>query len=140
MPQCVSCPRCDEPLPRATPVCPRCRFAVIEEGRPRRPLPRPPAKAVALAAAVPVAAACAALALPGALTPASTPISGAEAEGLLAVRYPRLRDAPHSVIACPRRRIEPGGETRCWILPRVGQQRAVVVRLSTRGNAVEFDD
>jgi hypothetical protein len=49
-------------------------------------------------------------------------------------------DARHSVIACPDRRIEPGGEARCWILPRVGQQRAAVVRLSSRGNAVEIDD
>jgi hypothetical protein len=73
-------------------------------------------------------------------TPASTPISGAEAEELLALRYPKLREAEHAVIACPRRRIQPGGETRCWILARVGQQRSVVVRLSPRGNAVEIDD
>jgi hypothetical protein len=65
---------------------------------------------------------------------------GAEAEELLALRYPKLREAEHAVIACPRRRIQPGGETRCWILARVGQQRSVVVRLSPRGNAVEIDD
>jgi hypothetical protein len=73
--------------------------------------------------------------LPGALTPPSTPLSGAEAEGLLAHRY---RDARDAVIA--ERRIEPGGEARCWVLARVGQQRAAVVRLSPRGNTVEIDD
>jgi hypothetical protein len=72
--------------------------------------------------------------------PPSEPISGAEAERLLALRYPRLRQAEHAVIACPDRRIVPGGEARCWVLARVGWQRAVTVRLSPRGNEVEVDD
>jgi hypothetical protein len=72
--------------------------------------------------------------------PPSEPISRAEAERLLALRYPRLWHAEHAVIACPARRIEPGGEARCWVLARVGWQRSVVVRLSPRGNEVDVDD
>ena len=137
---CASCPRCDVPVPMATPVCPRCGFVLIEERRRVRRAPRASARTVLLPAVGLVAAVAAALGLPPALTPASTPLSGADVEGLLADRYPKLQEAQHAVIACPRRRIQPGGETRCWILARVGQQRAVVVRLSTRGNAVEIDD
>jgi hypothetical protein len=124
----------------ANPVCPRCGFTLIEEGRRIRRPPRALARTVFLAAVALAAAVAAAFALPAAFTPASTPISGAEVEGLLALRYPKLRESEHAVIACPRRRIQPGGETLCWILARVGQQRSVVVRLSPRGNAVEIDD
>jgi hypothetical protein len=77
---------------------------------------------------------------PGAGVPPSEAISGADAERHLAARYPRLRYADQAVIACPDRRIEPGGQARCWILPRVGQQRAAVVSLSPRGNRVEVRD
>src|SRR5215211_6697083 len=132
----ASCPRCRYLLGRVTLACPRCGFALIEE-RPlvRRP-PSPRVRSLLLAAATLAAA----ITLRGGLAPASTPLSGAEAERLLAQRYPRLRHVPDAVIACPRRRIEPGGEIRCWILPRVGQQRAAVVRLSSRGNRVQIDD
>lgn len=140
MRSCVSCPRCDDPLPGATPVCARCGFALIEERWPVRRPRRPRARTVLLAGAGLAAAAFAALAVPVVLTPASTPISSADAERLLGLRYPRVWNAPHAVIACPDRRIEAGGEATCWILPRVGQQRAAVVRLSPRGNAVQIDD
>jgi hypothetical protein len=134
----------------AEPVCPSCGFGLAEErlagrgvagalGRISRSF-RPSARTVIAIGLLSAVSTAAALTLPAALTPASTPISGAEAEGLLALRYPQLRDAPHAVIACPRRRIEAGGESRCWILPRVGHQRAVVVRLSPRGDSVEIDD
>lgn len=136
---CISCPRCDAPAAAGEPVCPGCGFALLEERVAGHGIRRR-ARALALAAAALVALAAAVLTLPAALTPASTPISGAEAERRLALRYPRLWNVPHAVIACPDRRIEPGGEARCWILPRVGQQRAAVVRLSPRGNAVEIDD
>jgi hypothetical protein len=135
----VSCPRCDAPVAAGEPACPGCGFAVLEQRFAGRGLRRR-GRALGLGAAALGAVAAAALTLPGALTPASRPISGAEAERLLGARYPAVGDAPHSVIACPDRRIEPGGEARCWILPRVGQQRAAVVRLSSRGNAVEIDD
>jgi hypothetical protein len=72
--------------------------------------------------------------------PPSEPISRTKAERLLALRYPRLAHAEDAVIACPPRRIEPGGQARCWVLAKVGWQRSVVVRLSPRGNEVEVDD
>lgn len=136
---CISCPRCDTPAATGKPVCPRCGFALLEERVAGRGL-RLRARGLGLAAATLVALAAAALMLPAALRPASTPISSAEAERLLGLRYPRVWHARDAVIACPDRRIEPGGEARCWILPRVGQQRAAVVRLSSHGNAVEIDD
>lgn len=79
-------------------------------------------------------------ALSAAVAPASTPLSRAQVESRLSDRYPRLRHADHAVIACPGRPVEPGGQTRCWVLARVGHQRSVTVRLSPRGNEVEIDD
>jgi hypothetical protein len=79
-------------------------------------------------------------ALSVAFVPASKAMPAAQAERHLAARYPGLRQADHAVIACPRHRIEPGGQARCWVLARVGLQRSVVVRLSPRGNEVEIDD
>ena len=128
----ISCPHCDAPASAGEPVCERCGFALMEQ--------RIAGRGALLAVGALLVAGGAVLTLPAALTPASTPISGAEAERLLGLRYPRVWNAPHAVIACPDRPIEPGGEARCWILPRVGQQRAAVVRLSPQGNAVEIDD
>jgi hypothetical protein len=93
-----------------------------------------------LASGALAAVAVATIAVASGPEPPSEPISRAEAERVLALRYPRLRHAEHAVIACPSRRIGPGGEARCWILARVGWQRAVTVRLSPRGNEVEVDD
>jgi hypothetical protein len=140
----VSCPGCDVPVGVAEQLCPRCGFALIEDRLKGRRvvgvLPRAAACLTALAVMVGVAASPARRALSRALAPASEAISAADAERHLAARYPRLRQADHAVIACPDRRIDPGGQARCWILARVGQQRSVVVRLSPRGNAVEVDD
>jgi hypothetical protein len=144
----VSCPRCDVPVTMGEPVCPGCGFTLVEERRASRGayallarlrrFARPSAPIVAAAAAV---AAVLALVSPHAgREPPSEPLSAREAERRLAVHYPRLREAEHAVIACPDRRIEPGGEARCWILARVGFQRSVVVRLSARGNAVHIED
>lgn len=152
MGQRLSCPRCDVPVVMDEPVCPRCGFTLMEERLARRSaldflarlhhaprrLATLSAPAIALVAAV---AAWLALVSPhAAQAPPSEPISAREAERRLGLRYPRLWHAEHAVIACPSRRIKPGGEARCWILARVGQQRAVVVRLSRRGNAVHIDD
>jgi hypothetical protein len=119
--------------------CPRCGFPLVEERVAGRGMFR-----VALVAAVAVLAVFAAppalRAVSGAFVPASEAMSAAQAERHLAEHYPSLRRAEHAVIACPRHRIEPGGQTRCWVLARVGLQRSVVVRLSPRGNEVEIDD
>jgi hypothetical protein len=94
----------------------------------------------AVAAVTAVGVGPAVQALSAALAPASAPLSSAQVESRLSDRYPRLRHADHAVIACPGRPVEPGAETRCWVLARVGHQRAVTVRLSPRGNEVEIDD
>jgi hypothetical protein len=148
----ASCPRCDSPVSVAQPVCPSCGFELVDQRirrggrrlfrgpgqwRPGRPLTS------ALAAAALVAAAAVGLvylATPTWREPPSDPLSPAEAERHLAGRYPHLRYAEHAVIACPDRTIEPGGAARCWVLARVGLQRAVVVRLSQRGNRLEYED
>ena len=151
MGQRLSCPRCDVPVVMDEPVCPRCGFALMEQRlasrsalgflarlQPRRARAAPAAAALALVVA---AAAWLALVSPRAAeAPRSEPLSAREAERRLGLRYPRVWHAEHAVIACPDRPIEPGGEARCWILARVGQQRAAVVRLSRRGNAVHIDD
>jgi hypothetical protein len=144
----VSCPRCDATIAAATSRCPRCDHALVEErrvgrgavslvARIRRP-PRHPVRTGLVVAGALVVAVVATLAL--ASNPPSEPISRTDAERLLALRYPRLAHAEHAVIACPSRRIEPGGEARCWVLARVGWQRSVMVRLAPRGNEVEVDD
>jgi hypothetical protein len=150
MGQRPSCPRCDLPVVMDQPVCRGCGFPLVEErlasrsalrffARVRR-VPRPSAPILVAAAAAAMAAWLALVSPPTAPAPPSEPISAREAERRLAVRYPRLRESEHAVIACPDRRIEPGGEARCWILARVGLQRSVMVRLSARGNAVHIDD
>jgi hypothetical protein len=144
----VSCPRCDATIAAATSCCPRCGYALVEERRagpgavslPAR-IARPSRGSVRTGLAVSGAlAAVIVTTLALASDPPSEPISRPEAERLLALRYPRVAHADHAVIACPPRRIEPGGQARCWVLARVGWQRSVVVRLSPRGNEVEVDD
>jgi hypothetical protein len=140
----LNCPRCDAPVGVERSRCARCGFALLEE----RPIGRGLAPLLARAAALLVAATllcgvvapAAVRALSDSSVPPSEPLSSAQAERRLAARYPRLQQADHAVIACPERRIEPGGRARCWILARVGQQRAVMVRLSERGGAVRIDD
>jgi hypothetical protein len=150
--RCASCPACDLSVAVAEVRCPRCGFALMEQrvagrdvvarlarfARSRRAVAMGLVAAMALVTAVGVVPAVQALS--AALAPASTPLPSAQVESRLADRYPRLRQADHAVIACPGRPVEPGGQTRCWVLARVGHQRAVTVRLSPRGNEVEIDD
>ena len=148
----ASCPRCDSPVVIAHAICPSCGFVLMEEriagGGPRlvyglrhRPAARPLTPVLAAAALITAAAAgLAFLGAPAALGPSSDPLSAAEAERRLAIRYPHLRYAEDSVVACPDRAIQPGSEARCWVLARVGLQRSVIVRLSRRGNQVEIED
>jgi hypothetical protein len=77
---------------------------------------------------------------PAALRPPSDALSATQAERRIAIGYPHLRQAEHAVIACPNRAIQPGDQARCWVLARVGLQRAVTVRLSRRGNQVKIED
>jgi hypothetical protein len=150
--RCVSCPGCDLSVAVAEPRCPRCGFTLIEQriagrdvvarlarvSRSRRAVATMLLAAMALVTAVGFVPALQALS--AAFAPASTPLSSAQVERQLSDRYPRLRHADHAVIACPGRPVEPGDQTRCWVLAQVGHQRAVTVRLSPRGNEVEIDD
>jgi hypothetical protein len=148
----ASCPQCDSPVLGAEVVCPRCGFELVDQRSPgdRRRLVRGPGRrrpGRALTSGLAVAALIAAtavgllyLAPTIAREPRSDELSAAEAERHLALRYPHLRYAEHAVIACPDRAIEPGGAARCWVLARVGLQRSVIVRLSQRGNQLEFED
>jgi hypothetical protein len=148
----VTCPGCDVSVAVAEARCPRCGYAMMEQrvagrdlvaGVARASRSRRAAVAAVLAVVAVVTAAGsgpAVRSLSAALTPASASLSSAQVERHLAARYPRLRQADHAVIACPGRRVEPGGQTQCWVLARVGQQRSVTVRLSPRGNEVQIDD
>jgi hypothetical protein len=133
----ASCPRCDASVPFAEAVCPRCGFVLMEERLAAR---GPRALLVAATAIAATVAGLILFAAPPALTPSSDALPAAEAERRLAARYPHLRYSEHAVIACPERAIPPGGAARCWVLARVGLQRSVIVRLSRRGNRVEFED
>jgi hypothetical protein len=135
----------------AQAVCSRCGFVLVEQRiarggrRPvRGPGPRRPTRPSIVPAAAGLLAAAAAslvlLAAPIGRGPSSDPLSAADAERRLALRYPHLRHSDDAVIACPDRAIAPGGAARCWILARVGLQRAVTVRLSQRGNQIEIED
>jgi hypothetical protein len=147
----TSCPECDSRVVVAQVVCPRCGFVLVEQriargGRrpvsgpgPRRPT-RPSTVRASAALLTAAAAGLLLLAAPIGRAPSSDPLSAADAERRLALRYPHLRYSDHAVIACPDRAIAPGGAARCWILARVGLQRAVIVRLSQRGNQIEIED
>lgn len=148
----ASCPQCDSPVLAAQVVCPSCGFVLVEQriacggrrpvrGSARRGLTRPRTSVLAATALITAAAAgFVLLAAPIARGPSSDPLSAAEAERRLALRYPHLRYAENAVIACPDRAIQPGGAARCWVLARVGLQRSVIVRLSLRGNRLEIED
>jgi hypothetical protein len=147
----ASCPECDSDVVVAQVACPRCGFVLVEQriargGRrlvggpgPRRAV-RPPLVPAAIGLLAAAAAGFVLLAAPISRGPSSDALSAAEAERRLALHYPLLRHADDAVIACPDRAITPGGAARCWILARVGLQRAVTVRLSQRGNRVEIED
>lgn len=146
-----SCPHCDSSVLTAEAVCPRCGFALMDErvtggtaGLVCRLRHRRSAPALgALAAAALIVTGCAALVffgVPAALAPSSEPLSATEVERRLVERYPHLRHAKDAVIACPDRAIQPGGEARCWVLARVGLQRAVIVRVTRHGNGIQIDD
>ena len=148
----ASCPQCDSPVLGAQVVCPSCGFVLVEQRiarggwrparGPGRWRPARPLTSVLAATALTTAAAAGFVffAAPIARGPSSDPLSAAEAERRLALRYPRLSYAENAVIACPDRAIQPGGAARCWVLARVGLQRSVIVRLSRRGNRLEIED
>jgi hypothetical protein len=146
----ASCPRCGAETPGGAPRCPRCGFAFFESAE-RRPLPRPSGRVVTLAAAGLVAAGAV---VAGAVAVVSggedqraptlpvsdrdfprrlpSPVPALEAERRLERRYGDPSDDESAAVRCPRR-IEPDRTIRCELRYRDGVPRALLVRLSPRG-------
>jgi hypothetical protein len=66
------------------------------------------------------------------LPPPPTPISALEAERRLELRFGRASDDETAAVRCPHR-IEPERRTRCELRYRNTVPRAILVRLSPRG-------
>jgi hypothetical protein len=127
-----SCPRCGAESPAGAAQCRRCGFAFLEAGG-RGRLPRPSGRVVAVAAAVAAAtAAAAALATGGEDPPRAAPVPALEAERRLELRYGGPSDDDTAAVRCPHA-IEPGSTIRCELRYRDGIARALLVRLSPRG-------
>jgi hypothetical protein len=155
-----SCPRCGAACPAGAARCRRCGFALLDAGE-RRWLPRPAgpvlgrlrpdgrvkrvrgrtAWAVAVAAIGAVAATVliasedapppTATPVP-VLPPPPTPISASEAERRLELRFGDTSDDETAAVRCPHR-IEPQRRTRCELRYRNTGPRAILVRVSPRG-------
>jgi hypothetical protein len=129
-----SCPRCGAESPAGVARCRACGFAFLEAGGGRR-LPRPSGRVAALAAAT-AAAAAAAVALAtggeGSSQPPTAAVPALEAERRLELRYGGPSDDDTAAVRCPRS-IEPGRTVRCELRYRDGIARALLVRLSGRG-------
>ena len=145
-----SCPRCGAACPARAARGRRCGFAFLDAGE-RRRLPRPggrvqrvrgrTAGALALAALAAVATIVsiadedapppAATPVP-VLPPPPTPISALEAERRLELHFGGASDDQTAAVRCPHR-IEPERRTRCELRYRNTAPRAILVRLSPRG-------
>lgn len=158
-----SCPRCAAACPAGATRCRRCGFAFLDAGE-RRRLPRlggpvlgrhrqggrvqrirrRTARALALALAAMAAVATIVMiadqdARPPAATPVPilppppTPISALEAERRLELRFGGASDDETAAVRCPQR-IEPGRRTGCELRYRNTAPRAILVRISPRGD------
>ena len=67
------------------------------------------------------------------LPPPPTPISAREAERRLELRFGRASDDETAAVRCPHR-IAPVGRTRCELRYRHTAPRAILVRISPRGD------
>jgi hypothetical protein len=67
------------------------------------------------------------------LPPPPTPISAREAERRLELRFGRASDDETAAVRCPHR-ISPVGRTRCELRYRNTAPRAILVRISPRGD------
>ena len=136
-----SCPQCGAECAAGAVRCPSCDFGFVDE-RPRRGLRRPsprtvarrPALAAAALGTVVVAAAGAAILIAGrdAEPEPPEPVPALEAERRLELRYGGASDDETAAVRCPRR-IEPDQTVRCELRYADGIARAMLVRLSPRG-------
>jgi ribosomal protein L40E len=127
-----SCPRCGAESSAGAARCRQCGFAFLEDAE-RRRLPRPNGLLVALVAgAVVVVLAVALIAERDAQPRPPTPVPALEAERRLELRYGGPSDDETAAVRCPRP-IEPNRTIRCELRYRDGVPRALLVRLSPRG-------
>lgn len=144
-----SCPRCGAETPAGESRCRACGFAFFEAAE-RRGLPRPAGRAAALAALAAgglLAAGLLVLLVPdGADPPVRTvpvadrefprrlpsPLPARDAERLLELRYGGRSGDTAAAVRCPHR-IDPNRIVRCELRYRDGVPRALLVRLSPRG-------
>ena len=142
-----SCPRCGATSPPGESRCRRCGFPFFEAVRQRR-MPRPSGSVLVGLAAVAAATAGATALLTGGNEPARrtvpvadrafprrppSPVPALEAERLLELRYGGTADDEPAEVACPHR-IDPNATIRCVLRYRDGVPRALLVRLSPRGD------
>jgi hypothetical protein len=138
----TSCPRCGADIEGAARACRACGFALLEAER--RPLPRPPLRAVVLAAAA--AGAVAAVVLVATLVtresppgppPLPAPISAAEAARRLEVRLTSNSDDDTAAVRCALR-LRYGTAIRCQVRYALGGVQPIVVRM-LRDGSLEWD-
>jgi hypothetical protein len=106
---------------------------VFFEAAERRRLPRPSGRVVAVAAALATAVAAGALiAGRDSPPPPPDPVGALEAERRLELRFGRSADDETAAVRCPHR-IEADRTIRCELRYSDGIARAILVRLSPRG-------
>jgi hypothetical protein len=138
-----SCPRCGADCRAGAKRCGSCGFAFLEDAERRlagrRGALRPARRRGALALAAALVAAAAAVALlagrdaaPPAADARPAPVPALEAERRLELRFGGRSDDETSAVRCPRR-IEAGRIVRCELRYADGIPRAMLVRLSPRG-------
>jgi hypothetical protein len=143
-----SCPRCGAECRAGGVRCRACGFALVDDAghrESRRRSGRAARFRLGRAAAPALAAACVAAAVVAILlvaardgsppaAPASppAPVTALEAERRLELRYGGASDDETASVRCPRR-IEPGGLVRCELRYSDGIPRAMLVRLTPRG-------
>jgi hypothetical protein len=127
-----SCPRCGAESAAGAARCRRCGFAFLEGGE-RRRLPRPGGRVIGLAAGAAAAAVAVALVAERDAQPRpAAPLAESEAERRLELRYAGPSDDDTAAVRCPGP-IDPGRTVRCELRYRDGVPRALLVRLSRRG-------
>jgi hypothetical protein len=140
-----SCPRCGAESPAGESRCRACGFAFFEASG-RRRVPLPSRRVLAPAAAVLAAAGVLALVAGADDPPARTvpvsdrdfprrlpsPLPARDAERLLELRYGGRSGDTAAAVRCPHR-IDPEGIVRCELRYSDGVPRALLVRLSPRG-------
>jgi hypothetical protein len=131
----LTCPRCGAACPARAARCRRCGFAFLEAGE-RHRLPRRTrrvgGRTAGALALVAVAAVATIVWVADEDAPPPAAISAPEAERRLELRFGRASDDETAAVRCPHR-IAPESRTRCELRYRNTAPRAILVRVSPRG-------